>query len=215
MNKTFLFSIILVFIFSFNVLAHQPRIDFGQGTISNPIQVDKPEISKAYYSSLNGNPEYYKIDSENNFLLYLNILAPDIESARTDFIVEVFKDDEIIFTLKDDNWGEFYEPFGGDNYLQGPELDKQVTSGAYLIKVSNTNNQGKYSLAIGKIESFPPLEIIKTIFALPKIKKDFFNKSVLTADFNLSGLFLLILVIFLTALILIIRYLIKKYRNKK
>ena len=214
MNKTFLFSIILVFVFSFNVLAHQPRIDFGQGTISNPIQVDKPEISKAYYSSLNGNPEYYIINSDKDFNLYLNILSPDIPNSKTDFSVEVISNN-FNFTLNGKEWKNFYEPFGGDNYLQGPELDKQVTSGTYLIKVSNTNNQGKYSLAIGKIESFPPLEIIKTTFALPKIKKDFFNKSVLTAYFNLSGLFILVTIVIIICIIYAIRYLIKKRKINK
>ena len=140
------------------------------------------------------SPEYYEINSDRDFLLYVNILAPDIEGARTDFVVEVVKDDEIIYTLDDQNWGEFYEPFGGDNYLMGPELEQQVESGVYLIKVSNPDNSGKYSLAVGKIESFPPIEILKTIIALPKIKKDFFNKSPLTAYFNLSGLFLLIFI---------------------
>ena len=196
------------------VMAHQPRVGF-EGTLDNPIQVEKPEISKAYYGELEGSPEYYKINSDQSFLLYINILAPDIDGARTDFIVEVFQNNEVIFTLDDNNWGEFYEPFGGDNYLMGPELEEQVNAGTYIIKVSNSDNLGKYSLAVGKIESFPPIEILKTIIALPKLKKDFFGKSPLTAYFNLSGLFLLILLALLIAIIFITRYLIKKYKKRK
>ena len=195
------------------VIAHQPRIGFV-GTIENPILIEKPEISKAYYGELEGNPEFYKIDSEKDFLLYLNILAPDIKGARKDFIVEVLKDDEIIFTLNNSDWENFYEPFGGDSYLRGPELEEQVISGTYLIKVTNPENIGKYSLAVGKIESFPPIEIIKTIFTLPKLKV-FFNKSPFTAYFNYTGIFLLILLILLTALILVFRYLIKRFKKKK
>ena len=202
--------ILFVFMMLGLVLAHQPRVGFDATTLENPIEVEKPEISKAYYGDLEGSPEYYQIDSNQDFLLYVNILAPDIEGARTDFIVEVFQNDEVIYTLDDKNWGEFYEPFGGDNYLMGPEFEEQVNAGTYLIKVSNADNLGKYSLAIGKIESFPPLEIIKTIIALTKLKKDFFNKSPLTAYFNLSGLFLLILLALIIALVFIIRFLIKK-----
>lgn len=196
------------------VVAHQPRVGF-EGILENPIQVEKPEISKAYYGELEGNPEYYEINSDDDFLLYLNILAPDIQGARKDFIVEVLQNDKIIFILDDANWGEFYEPFGGDNYLMGPELEEQVASGTYIIKVSNPDNVGKYSLAVGKIESFPPIEIIKTIFALPKLKKDFFNKSPLTAYFNYSGLFLLILLILIIALIFGIRYLKKNTKRTR
>ena len=195
------------------VIAHQPRVGFV-GTLENPIHIEKPEVSKAYYGELKGSPEFYKIDSERDFLLYINILAPDIKGARTDFIVEVLKDGEIIFTLNNSNWGNFYEPFAGDSYLRGPELEEQVIFGTYLIKVTNTENIGKYSLAIGKIESFPLIEIIKTIFALPKLK-DFFNKSPFTAYFNYTGIFLLILLILLTALILAFRYLIKIFMKEK
>jgi hypothetical protein len=212
MKKTLLFAV--VFLMLSLVMAHQPRVGF-EGTLDNPIQVEKPEISKAYYGELEGSPEYYKINSDQSFLLYINILAPDIDGARTDFIVEVFQNNEVIFTLDDNNWGEFYEPFGGDNYLMGPELEEQVNAGTYIIKVSNSDNLGKYSLAVGKIESFPPIEILKTIIALPKLKKDFFGKSPLTAYFNLSGLFLLILLALLIAIIFITRYLIKKYKKRK
>lgn len=210
-----LILILSVFMMLGLVMAHQPRVGFDAGTLENPIEVEKPEISKAYYKELVGNPEYYEINSNQDFLLYINILSPDIESARIDFIVEVFQDDKVRFTLEDNNWGEFYEPFGGDNYLQGPELEEQVSSGDYIIKVSNTDNLGKYSLAVGNIESFPPIEIIKTIFTLPKIKKDFFNKSPLTAYFNLSGLFLLILLLILLGLIFLIRSLFIKYKKRR
>jgi hypothetical protein len=198
------------------VMAHQPRVGFDPGTLEDPIEIEKPEISKAYYKELVGNPEYYVVNSNQDFLLYLNILAPDIQGARTDFIVEVLKEEEIIFTLEYGEWGKFYEPFGGDNYLMGPELEESVNAGTYLIKVSNPDNLGKYSLAVGKIESFPPIEILKTIFALPKIKKDFFNKSPLIAYFNFSGLFLLILLVLIVGLIFLMTYFIKKMkRNNK
>jgi hypothetical protein len=214
-----LILILFLFMMFGLVVAHQPRVGFDAGTLESPIEVEKPEISKAYYRELEGGPEYYEINSDQDFLLYLNILTPDIEGARKDFIVEVFQNNEVIFTLNNNNnnnnWGEFYEPFGGDNYLKGPELEKQANAGTYLIKVSNPDNLGKYSLAVGKIESFPPIEIIKTIFSLPKIKKDFFNKSPLTAYFNLSGLFFLILLIILSGLIFLIRSFIKKYKTKK
>lgn len=43
--------------------------------------------------------------------------------------------------------------------------------------VNNKDNQGKYSLAIGQIESFPLGESLKTLVALPALKMHFFNKS--------------------------------------
>lgn len=211
----FIYAFFLLAISLFIVSAHQPKVGFNTGTLEDPIIVESPEISKAYYGELEGSPEYYKISSDEEFLLYLSILAPDIESARTDFIGEVTKEGMIEFFLEREEWGEFYEPFGGDNYLEGPEFEEIVSPGVYIVKVSNPDNLGKYSLAIGKIESFPLSEIINTFFALPKIKKDFFGKSPLTAYFNLSGLFLLFLIVVLVSAIFFVRYLIKKYGKDK
>ena len=88
-----------------------------------------------------------------------------------------------------------FEPFAGDEYLNGPEYEAQVEPGGYLIRVSNPENSGQYVLAIGKIESFPPVEIIKTFITLPGIKSEYFNKPWYDAFLNLSGGFLLVLLI--------------------
>jgi hypothetical protein len=200
----------LVFCFIPPVFGHQPRIVLNTGTLENPIKIKKPEISKAYYAELRGAPEYYEINSETDFLLYLNILAPDLESARTDFFAEILFEGVVFFTLDSDKWEKFYEPFGGDNYLLGPEFEKTVRKGTYVIKVSNLDNTGKYALAVGKVESFPPMEILKTFIVLPKIKQDFFGKSPLTAYFNLSGLFLLVVIFILAAISYIMVRLIRK-----
>ena len=65
--------ILFVFIIIGSVIAHQPRVGL-KGTLEEPIQVEKPEISKAYYGELLGIPEYYEIDSDKDFLLYLSPL---------------------------------------------------------------------------------------------------------------------------------------------
>lgn len=84
-------------------------------------------------------------------------------------------------------WEPFYEEFAGDEYLKGPEREQQVSAGDYTIRVSNINNQGKYSLAIGKIESFPADEILKTFVALPHLKTQFFNKPRWTVSEGVIG----------------------------
>jgi hypothetical protein len=51
-----------------------------------------------------------------------------------------------------------------------------VGPGIYTIRVNNPDNQGKYSLAIGKRESFPIKEILNTYKVLPELKMVFFGK---------------------------------------
>ena len=196
MNKKIL-SLILIFSLAL-VSAHQPRIVFEtQSTLNNPVIIEQQEISKAYYGNLNGDADYFSIESDKEFLLYLNILSPKLNDSRTDFVVEVLKDGEFVLELEGGEWEEFYEEFGRDYYLRGPEAELQVEPGKYLIKVSNPNNQGKYSLAVGKIEEFPFIEIVKTIIVLPKIKRDFFNKSIWNDFWELGvGVGILIIIIF-------------------
>jgi len=173
--------------------AHQPRLVNDRPSII----VRDPEISQAFYARLAGNPQTYYIRSDAPLRLYVNLLVPDIPGIETDYEAVVFREtggkQELLVRLdgKTYAWRPFYEPFAGDRYLLGPEYDEQVAAGAYTVVVSSPDNIGKYVLAVGKIEKFPPKEMARTIVALPKLKR-YFGKSRWTAFFNLSGPFLLV-----------------------
>jgi hypothetical protein len=72
-------KIMIIFIFALLLMipgissAHQPRIPEG-----NEITVTDPEVSKAYYTELKGAPHIYTLFSDVPFVLYINILVPDI-----------------------------------------------------------------------------------------------------------------------------------------
>lgn len=200
--------LLIVFLFASLtfVYAHEPRYVFNQENII----VKNPETSQAFYGELNGISNTYIINSDKEFNLYVNILAPDLPDSRTDFIVQI---NPINISLNGENynWTGFYEEFAGDNYLAGPEFDMKVPAGTYNIIISNPGNIGKYSLAIGKIEKFS----IKDLLVLPLIKKNFFNKSYFATFQGIIGKGLLILLIVLILIILLIVYIIKKIRKKK
>ena len=131
--------------------------------------------------------------------LYVNLLVPDMPGVETDYEAVIYRMGEATGSVlarldgKAYDWRPFFEPFGGDHYRLGPEYDEDVPAGAYTVVVSSPDNQGKYALAVGKIEKFPPGEMARTIVTLPKLKK-YFGKSPWTAYFNLSGVFLLVVV---------------------
>jgi len=218
MRVKFLLLIIVFLLVIILVSAHQPRLVYDlENSQDNPIIVKDPEVSKAYYGELKGQADYYLIKSEEEFNLYLSILSPDLEDSKTDFNVEVILGNNVLFVLNgsQEDWDVFHEEFAGDSYLDGPEIERTVESGIYYVKVSNPSNTGKYSLAVGKIESFPFKEIIKTFIVLPKLKKDFFEKSSLTAYFNLMGLFLLIFLVITAGIVVGIVFAIKKLKKKR
>ena len=77
MNK-YLLSFLLFFVISGVALAHQPRL-VGDDLV---IKVEDPEISKAYYGTLKGEPAIYIIQSNEPFNFYLDLLVPDVEGVN-------------------------------------------------------------------------------------------------------------------------------------
>lgn len=184
--------IIILFLSISMAFAHQPRLDSDSSTIANPIVVKNPEISQAFYGQLNGNPAYYKIQSSKQFQLYANILVPDIPGASSQLMSLQITDSSGktigLLDAKNSTWTPYFEEFGGDYYLKGPEFNQTVPAGTYYLKVFNGNNQGRYSLAIGDIESFPPAETASTLFLLPLIKADIFKVPVAELFIQFLGL---------------------------
>ena len=154
--------------------AHQPRIVEDRLTV-----VTEPEISKAYYAKLEGVPDIYTISSSQDFELYVGILVPDIAGQKKDITVIVLKDGNQIAVLDGNTfaWTQFYEPFGADNYWKGGEYSAAAGPGNYEVRVSSTNNDSKYALAIGETEKFGLSDSRSATTLIPQIKKDFFDQS--------------------------------------
>lgn len=221
--KTRLFFFLTVFLLILSpvpVFAHQPRI-----VEHSPITVTDPEVSKAYYGELTGEPHVYRVSSSAPFDLYLNLLTPDIDDQTKDFSALMIKlyspDSKPYATLDGTNfaWAKFWEPFGVDWYWKGPEFEKRAEAGDYEIRISNPTNRGKYTLAIGEIEAFDAKETWNALRLIPQLKSSFFEES--PVNFILSPLgwgyilatYFLVLIVGLLAHF-IVRKLYKKDRKK-
>lgn len=210
MSRTLLTLFALIFIFSPSISsAHQPRI-----VESNATQVETPEISKAYYATLSGAPHIYTIDAKEAFELYVGILVPDIESTKKDITAEVFKGNEKIATIGGGSatWAPYFETFGQSNYFDGGEYKARAEAGVYTIKVSNPDNAGKYSLAVGEIEAFNMKETLNALTLVPQIKKDFFNESPISFILSPMGWGLIVAMYILAFIVgFIYRAILKKF----
>jgi len=124
----------------------------GQILSLTSIIVRDPEISQAFYARLAGNPQTYYIRSATPFHLYLNLLVPDLSGIDTDYTAVIYKEAEseenIVARLEGmgSAWKPFYEPFGGDRYRRGPEFERDVAEGTYIVSVSNPRLRGKYAV---------------------------------------------------------------------
>jgi len=213
-NKGWL-SAVLGLLAAGTVFAHQPRF-VGDRPV---VEVRSPEISQAFYARLSGAPQTYVIRSDAPLRLYINLLVPEIAGIETDYKAVIAREGappgEVLARLdgKAVAWRPFFEPFGGDRYFLGPEYDEPVPAGTYTVIVSSPDNAGQYALAVGKIEKFPPLEMARTIAALPKLKA-YFGKSPWTAFFNLTGAFLLAMILVVGGIAALFLFVRRRWRGR-
>ncbi len=157
--------------------------------------VTEPDVSQAFYAELKGLPDEYRFTVAQSLPLYLGILVPKIPGAHEDFSAEMYRKtasgDSLVGVLggTSSEWTNFHEPFANDDYFQATEYREPMLPGNYAVRVSCPGNQGKYVLAIGERESFPPSTIVRLIGIMPALKR-YMGKSVLTSYFNYSGIFL-------------------------
>lgn len=194
-NKAVLTSLLLLLIPGI-AAAHQPRIVHG-----TQITVEDPEVSKAYYGQLAGEPHTYHISSDTRFTLYAGLLVPDREGQQKDVsavIVPSQQENAPIAFLDGLNfeWKPLYEEFGADHYFLGPEFQKVVAPGSYDIRVGSKDMNSRYVLVIGETETFPLLETLNAMTTIPTLKHDFFGSSPLTfllTPFGVGYLIILLL----------------------
>ena len=162
--KVFIFLLIF---YPLSIFAHQPKLINYSPSFDNPHEVTFPEISKAYYSKLEGEPHYYKINSDTDFLFYTGILSPKVNENYKWLSLEVLNENkEVIYEAegKGFEWNAWYEPYARDWYWKGPEIGTErnqefktsftIEAGTYYIKVFSEDNTGHYSLAVGEAEFF-------------------------------------------------------------
>ena len=187
MNKIFHYVFVVIFLplcffVPGSALAYQPRLVYLQPNLT---QIQNPEISQAFYDELKGKPQDYFIDSSKNFELYINLLVPEPANRDGRYSATIFSvsgDEQKQVAVVDGtsfDWKQYYESFGRDYYLRGPEFTKQVPAGKYKIEVYSKDNLGKYVLAVGDKESFDAQFILNAYWQLPLLKITFFKSSVL------------------------------------
>jgi len=70
---------------------------------------------------------------------------------------------------------QFYEPFGGKSYYQGPRFDETINiSGTYYVYYWDPYQKGgDYVAVLGYKEQFPPLDILRALINTPLIRHDY------------------------------------------
>ncbi len=205
MAKCFGCCLLLLQLFFGPALAHQPTL------VKNDIVIADPEISRAFYDELFGQPRSYTIRSPKAFILYLNLLVPSSNPAGR-YSARIYKDHALIGVLDGNrsSWKAYYEKFAGDNYFKGPEYKARVRAGSYRVIVFGDHNRGKYVLAVGEREAWPLGEVVRTLLLLPRLKRGFFGTSPWQALFSPVGTLYWIILAF----VLLVAFIVRKYLRR-
>jgi hypothetical protein len=70
---------------------------------------------------------------------------------------------------------QFYEPFGGKSYYQGPRFDEtiNITGTYYVYYWDSYQKGGDYVAVLGYKEQFPPLDFLRALINTPLIRHDY------------------------------------------
>ena len=181
-------SFLMLLLFT-HAYAHKPVLNKNSTYPPDaPYEIENPEISKAIYSTLSGNPHYYRIQSDVNFDFYAGILAAKIGECALEskFSFEVLDSEFHRIDLADGEkfeWIPWYEEYGKQWYWNGPEIgenflsDRVYKPGTYYIKVFNETNTGQYIMAVGDIEKFSFTDIVGLLFSMGDIENEFWDPS--------------------------------------
>ena len=188
--KKFLILFLLLVPFVLDAYAHQPRLVTDlEISNTNPILIEEPEVSKAYYGRLENSPEFYAISSNKEVDMYLSLQVPDLPMQSTNITVDLIDKNGVFLAHLEGvghKWTKFHEDFGNADYLAGPSVRTPIPAGIYTIKISGDEN-AKYVLVTGFEERFPAQEFLNALVLVPKINIEFFGMNPIQAMANIFG----------------------------
>lgn len=146
--------------------------------------ITEKERKEAYYGTLADFPHMYEIRSGEPFVLSVEVLVPDTDTAQNTVSGIIIRDrtegrgvDEVARLLaKDARWNSFYEWRGGDWYREGASFEKEVDPGVYHIEVSTPENRGQYVLRVGSKEQMGDVGYFERMGRIMEVKH-FLGKS--------------------------------------
>ena len=151
-------------------------------TLNSALHIPDHKISWAIYENLGPDEQkFYSFDAKPGDSFYASIVIPKIPGLEEysptlvlingNYIendVPLLESQAVMTKSVYDGklpGNEFYEPFGQVTYWERQEIKTTLTTeGKYFVMVTDETDQaGKYSLAIGTIEDFSAIDLFTTL----------------------------------------------------
>lgn len=173
--------------------AHVPYLEDRDFTTSSPFVCPSAEQSIAVYSWLESSSDvdYYRVKVTTGTLFYAGVIVPVFDqyaAFRPCFALigpGLPHTTESLPTKLPSGWGaviiresegkprkQFYEPFGGKSYYQGPEMTMRLQAGEYTLIYWDPNKRmGDYVAIIGKREIWGARDTVRGLRVTPVIRR--------------------------------------------
>ena len=124
--------------------AHQPVLNSEKSnSVEEPYIIEEPEVSKAIFAELKGEPHYYRIKSNTKFKFYAGITTPKIDNCplTKKFSLDVLDSDfelikkKMVKTLTGGNGMKNMEKSGTGS---DRKLERSLNQTGFLIKAPIT-----------------------------------------------------------------------------
>jgi hypothetical protein len=159
------------------VYAHTPLEAEGGGGIESAQVIPTPSKSWTLYQELHepGEPHYYRVDlgegerlvvslfvpvgEDSSFTPSLAVMGPDIGGGEVPEALEVPEGYGVEFVEGNRSLGPKYEPFTPASYIYLAEYRHEPrVPVTYYVAVYESDEGGRYGLAVGYVEEFTALE---------------------------------------------------------
>lgn len=122
----------------------------GGAFFPDAIPIENIGEPRTLQSELKGAPERYTFTLRAPQTFYANLLVPNAERQRKDFLIEVISERGARYAMNGAYFFKWVPMTGpdGTSYLKGPEIAPTLYPGNYSISVSNADNHGAYVLIV-------------------------------------------------------------------
>lgn len=206
-------SILFIVLFFLPIYSSAYQIKFTKKT---PIEIGNPKSSTVYFGEFKTGAHTYKISSDNDFLLHVDVFTPDTFWQKRDIYIKIFKngDTQIPIAYLDPSefrWTKHFDSLIKQNYWQGPAFEQNVGKGDYDVVVSSSNHDSKYFVRFGNKSHFNFWQMTKIVKNVSTINKDVYQQNSANFIFSFFGI---VYVLFLASLSFLVWFVMKIFARK-
>lgn len=201
-------GILFIVLFFLPIYSSAYQIKFTKKT---PIEIGNLKRATVYYGEFKKGAHTYKVSSNSDFLLHVDVFTPDTFWQKRDIYVKIFKNGDTQNPIayldpSEFRWTKHFDSLIKQSYWQGPAFEQNIEKGDYEVIVYSSNNDSKYFVRFGNKSYFNFWQMTQIVKNVSTINKDVYQQNSANFIFSFFGM---VYVLFLASLSFLVWFLMK------